>query len=178
MTMQTPSKAKQLLEIVFEGHEVRYALVEGRLLFVQNDIGAAIDLRKSALKRAVRLLDSDEKGGSIFVTPFATQKVKAERVLLDTDGGPQHFASLTESGVYHLILMSRKPAAKRFRKFFTGEVMPQMVKYGSYIPGATPSEQLAWSFGTRSAGRRAPWGCAPANSSPRRAIKPPGPSTS
>lgn len=39
---------------------------------------------------------------------------------------------VSESGLYHLIFKSRKPAAKRFRKWVTGEVLPAIRRTGKY----------------------------------------------
>ena len=41
---------------------------------------------------------------------------------------------ITEDGLYDVILDSRKPEAKRFRKWITSEVLPQIRKTGGYIP--------------------------------------------
>ncbi len=49
-----------------------------------------------------------------------------------TLGGPQKLAIINESGLYSLILMSRKPEAKRFKKWVTSEVLPSIRKTGSY----------------------------------------------
>ena len=65
---------------------------------------------------ATRLLDDDEKG---------VHKV-------DTLGGTQEMAMVNESGLYHLVLMSKKPEAKKFRKWVTEEVLPSIRKTGSY----------------------------------------------
>jgi prophage antirepressor-like protein len=39
---------------------------------------------------------------------------------------------INESGLYNLILSSRKPEAKRFKKWVTSEVLPSIRKTGSY----------------------------------------------
>jgi prophage antirepressor-like protein len=39
---------------------------------------------------------------------------------------------VTESGLYDLIIQSRKPAARKFRKWITSEVLPSLRKYGIY----------------------------------------------
>lgn len=41
---------------------------------------------------------------------------------------------ITESGLYAVILRSDKPNAKKFRKWVTSEVLPQIRKTGGYIP--------------------------------------------
>lgn len=71
---------------------------------------------------AASRLDEDEKG-------VAT---------IDTLGGRQNVKIINESGLYSLILTSRKPEAKRFKKWVTAEVLPTIRKTGGYR-GATPA---------------------------------------
>jgi prophage antirepressor-like protein len=61
-------------------------------------------------------LDSDEKGVSSIHTP----------------GGLQSVSVINESGLYSLILGSRKPEAKKFKKWVTSEVLPAIRKTGAY----------------------------------------------
>ncbi len=73
--------------------------------------------------RALAGLDDDEKGRHTVTTP----------------GGPQRKATINESGLYSLILRSRKPEAKRFKKWVTSEVLPSIRRNGAYVaPNATP----------------------------------------
>lgn len=51
---------------------------------------------------------------------------------MPTPGGPQKLAVINESGLYSLILLSRKPEVKSFRKWITSEVLPSIRKIGSY----------------------------------------------
>jgi prophage antirepressor-like protein len=63
---------------------------------------------------------------------------------VDTPGGPQEVTIITESGLWSLVLTSRKPEAKRFKKWITSEVIPAIRKTGGYMVAAqdeTP-EQL------------------------------------
>lgn len=53
---------------------------------------------------------------------------------METSGGRQDVAMVNESGLYHLIFMSRKPEAKRFRLWVTRELLPQIRRTGSYTP--------------------------------------------
>lgn len=64
---------------------------------------------------AAARLDEDERG----------------LVVVDTLGGPQQMTIINESGLYSIVLTSRKPEAKRFKKWVTSEVLP--VASGSYI---------------------------------------------
>lgn len=68
-----------------------------------------------------RNLDEDEKGTQIVRTP----------------GGQQKTSVISESGLFAAILKSRKPEARKFRKWVTSEVLPSIRKTGSYaMPGA------------------------------------------
>jgi prophage antirepressor-like protein len=64
------------------------------------------------ITRTAESLDADERGRYTVATP----------------GGPQEMLCVTESGLYALTLKSRKPEAKRFRKWVTSEVLPAIRK--------------------------------------------------
>lgn len=51
-----------------------------------------------------------------------------------TRGGTQRANFVSEDGLYDVILDSRKPSARAFRKWVTSEVLPQIRKTGGYIP--------------------------------------------
>lgn len=54
---------------------------------------------------------------------------------LETAGGVQQMYFVNEDGLYDVILDSRKPEAKRFRKWVTSEVLPSIRKHGIYATG-------------------------------------------
>ncbi|KAJ4851709.1 Bro-N domain-containing protein [Xylella fastidiosa subsp. multiplex] len=57
-----------------------------------------------------------------------------------TAGGRQRVNHINESGLYSLIMGSTKPAAKRFKRWVTSEVLPTLRKTGTYsTPGALPT---------------------------------------
>lgn len=65
---------------------------------------------------------------------------------LETSGGVQQANFVTEDGLYDAILDSRKPEAKKFRKWVTSEVLPSIRKHGGYITAQqndTPEEIMA-----------------------------------
>lgn len=68
---------------------------------------------------AISRLDADEKDVSNVYTL----------------GGNQEMTVINESGLYSLILTSRKPEAKTFKKWVTGTVLPAIRKDGAYIMG-------------------------------------------
>ena len=102
----------------FEGATVRLVQIDGEPWFMAADVLSALELDRKALER----LDDDEKGVSSIHTP----------------GGPQEMTVASESGLYGLILGSRKPEAKRFKRWVTGEVLPTIRKTGGYGQQAAP----------------------------------------
>lgn len=96
---------------------VRAVTLEGEPWFVAADVCRALGLGNSSM--AVSKLDEDEKGIS----------------LIDTLGGAQKLGIVNESGLYSLVLGSRKPEAKAFKRWITHEVIPAIRKTGGYIAG-------------------------------------------
>lgn len=66
---------------------------------------------------AASRLDDDEKDALDIIDPI---------------GRKQRLTIINESGLYSIILTSRKPGAKRFRKWVTSEVLPSIRKTGAY----------------------------------------------
>lgn len=55
---------------------------------------------------------------------------------MDTLGGKQQITIINESGLYSLILGSQLPSAKKFKRWVTSEVLPEIRKNGLYsVPG-------------------------------------------
>lgn len=98
----------------FEGNQVRVTTREGEPWFVLADVCHVLEIDNRS--DAARRLDDDEKGVDT----------------VDTLGGSQKMLLVNESGLYSLILTSRKEAAKRFKKWVTAEVLPAIRKTGSY----------------------------------------------
>lgn len=67
-----------------------------------------------------------------------------EHTLNSTEGASNGLPvqAVTESGLYSLILGSRKPEAKAFKRWVTHEVLPAIRKTGRYEIGLSPTEQL------------------------------------
>lgn len=102
--------------------EVRTALINDEPMFCLIDICKALEI-KNATDVAKRL-DEDE----------------LTRLNLGSRAGETNF--ITESGLYAVILRSDKPNAKKFRKWVTAEVLPQIRKTGSYNKPMTTSGQI------------------------------------
>lgn len=61
---------------------------------------------------------------------------------LQTSGGLQQALFVNEDGLYDVILDSRKPEAKKFRKWVTSEVLPSIRKNGAYMTESTIEKAL------------------------------------
>lgn len=105
--------------------EVRTAGTPDNPFFCLADVCRALELDPSAV---VRRLDD----GVISSHPT-----------LDALGRTQKANFVNEDGLYDVILDSRKPEARAFRKWITGEVIPSIRKTGGYIPGDTDEEIMA-----------------------------------
>jgi prophage antirepressor-like protein len=99
----------------FEGNGIRSIIQNDEPWFVLSDVCRVLDIRNA--RDASARLDDDEKGVANT----------------DTLGGAQDMTIINESGLYSLILTSRKPAAKRFKKWITSEVLPTLRRTGVYI---------------------------------------------
>ena len=103
-----------------ESHPVRVVMLDDAPWFVASDVCGVLDYRDAF--NAVRILDADEKDTHNVSTP----------------GGDQRVTIISESGLYALVLRSRKPEARQFRKWVTAEVLPAIRKTGRYEVQVTP----------------------------------------
>ncbi|WP_225548151.1 BRO-N domain-containing protein [Chromobacterium violaceum] len=107
----------------FENHSVRTVLIAGEAWFVASDIALALGYRET--RDMTRTLDPDESA--------------PHNMRVRSDNGVEQDREITiinESGLYSAILRSRKPSAKRFKKWVTSEVLPSIRKTGRYDAAA------------------------------------------
>lgn len=100
---------------------------QGEPWFAAKDVCTCLDIRTND---ALNSLDDDEKGYDTVVTL----------------GGPQQLAFISEPGLYSLVLRSRKPEAKAFKRWVTHDILPSIRKSGGYMaatPDDTPETILA-----------------------------------
>lgn len=110
---------KQLQKVFnYQGQQVRTVNVNGEPWFMANDVCDILEIDSSQTRR----LDDDEKGLRSIQTP----------------GGKQELLAVNEPGLYSLILGSRKPEAKPFKRWVTHEVLPTLRKTGSYTMDKDP----------------------------------------
>lgn len=103
-----------LIPFSYGDRPVRTVQVDGEPWFVAADVCAILGIADP--KSSVRVLDDDEKG--VHSMP--------------TLGGQQDHLVVNEPGLYSLILRSRKPEAKAFKRWITHEVLPALRKTGTY----------------------------------------------
>lgn len=113
---------------IFENPEfgrVRTTVIDGEPWFVAADVCHALDIGNPS--DALNRLDDDE------------------RTLVSIEGASngKPVNGVNEPGLYSLVLGSRKPEAKAFKRWITHEVIPAIRKTGGYHVPQTPAEQMA-----------------------------------
>lgn len=104
-----------MLEVFdYQGQQVRTDYKDEAVWFVAADVCRVLDITNPTM--AVGRLDDDEKGLSS----------------IETLGGDQQMVVVNEAGLYSLILTSRKPQAKEFKRWVTHDVLPSIRKHGLY----------------------------------------------
>lgn len=104
----------------YQGQQVRTVTDEnGQALFVLNDVCAVLGIANP--RNVAGRLDPDMRG------------VRD----MDTPGGRQTLAVVTEPGLYSVIMRSNSAGSAPFRRWVTAEVLPTIRRTGSY--GTTPA---------------------------------------
>lgn len=97
---------------------------EGEAWSIAADVCLALGLGN--VSQTLSYLDDDEKG----------------LITNDTPGGRQSVSIVSEPGLYSLVLRSRKPEAKPFKRWVTHEVLPSIRRHGAYVTPAKVEELL------------------------------------
>lgn len=108
--------------------EVRTIVEDGDIWFVAADVCTVLE--HSDPSKAVAGLDDDEKG----------------RKNVRTLGGQQSMVVVNEPGLYALVIRSRKPEARAFRRWITHDVIPAIRRTGSYRVPDSPAHVLPASY--------------------------------
>lgn len=99
---------------------VRTVEINGEPWIIGKDVALALGYRNP--QEAIRThVDEDDKGVSEILTP----------------GGKQSVPIINESGLYSLVLSSKLPNAKKFRRWVTSEVLPSIRRHGAYMTPET-----------------------------------------
>ena len=101
-----------------ENVSIRTKVIAGEPWFVGKDVCNLLGIANT--KDALSRLDDDERRGVGITDPI---------------GRNQQVNCINESGLYHLIFISRKPEAKTIRRWVTGTVLPSIRRTGSYTVG-------------------------------------------
>lgn len=100
----------------FKGQEVRTVTVNNETYFVGKDVADILGYAKARNAIASHVDDEDKKDAPIQ----------------GTLGGTQNMTIINESGLYSLILSSKLPQAKEFKRWVTSEVLPAIRKHGMF----------------------------------------------
>ncbi len=97
----------------YESKKVRTVIKDGEPWFVLKDVCVVLGITNPTV--VSNRLEEDE------VTKYNLGGLSGDSNIIN------------ESGLYSVILLSRKPEAKRFKKWITSEVLPEIRKTGSYL---------------------------------------------
>ena len=107
--------------------KVRTIEIDGEPYFIGRDVAMILGY-KNPLDALMKHVDSEDKGVANC----------------DTLGGTQEMTVINESGLYSLILSSKLPKAKEFKRWVTSEVLPSIRKTGTYsTPNMSEMEMIA-----------------------------------
>lgn len=115
---------------VFHGQEVRTVTINNEPWFVGKDVAQILGYTEPH-KAIARHVDSDDG---------------MKHPLTDSLGRIQETIIINESGLYSLILSSKLPQAKEFKRWVTSEVLPQIRHQGAYVPENLPEEAFIALF--------------------------------
>lgn len=136
----------EIVPFEFEGAAVRVLTIDGEPWWVATDLCTVLGIGNA--RQAVSQLDSDE----VSQVPVTTN---------DGSGRVLPTNIVNEPGMYSLVLRSRKPEAKEFKRWIKWEVLPQIRKTGGYgvremtkleaLHAAIESEEARMAAETRAA---------------------------
>lgn len=114
--------SNSITPFIYDEHPVRVVDIAGNPWFVASDVLTILEVDRTSLRR----LDDDEKGVDSIHTP----------------GGEQQVNVVSEAGLYSLILGSRKPEARMFKRFVTHDILPSIRRHGGYLTPEATEEAL------------------------------------
>ncbi|WKB79166.1 Bro-N domain-containing protein [Bacillus glycinifermentans] len=112
----------------YKGNNVRTLTDDGEIWFVAKDVCGILEISNS--RQALSRLDDDEKAD----------------VILNDGRQNRNFSIVNEPGLYTLILSSRKPEAKQFKRWVTHEVLPSIRMNGMYVADDATREQKLFNY--------------------------------
>lgn len=112
----------ELQNFNFENQQVRTLLIDNIPYFVGKDVAEVLGYSNPQKALRDHVDEEDKKMGERNVTPS----------IIDNLGREQFPVYINESGLYSLVLSSKLPSAKQFKRWITSEVLPSLRKTGSY----------------------------------------------
>lgn len=109
----------------YENSEIRTVEKDGEPWFVGKDVAAVLGYAKPE-NAIARHVDDEDKS----ITPFQGTAYETRATIIN------------ESGLYSLILSSKLPNAKKFKRWVTNEVLPSIRKHGAYMTDQTLEQAL------------------------------------
>ena len=108
--------------------DVRIIQIGSEPWFVGKDVATALGYGegKSLANAVANHVDVEDKGVTKMMTP----------------GGKQNVTIINESGLYSLIMSSKLPQAKAFKRWVTSEILPAIRKHGAYLTDNALEEAL------------------------------------
>ena len=119
--------SNQIKSFDFEGEQVRTISIEDEPWFVGRDVAEILGYSKARNAIATHVDDEDKKDAPIQ----------------GTLGGTQNMTVINESGLYSLIISSKLPTSKKFKRWVTSEVLPAIRKHGAYMTDQKIEEILS-----------------------------------
>lgn len=115
----------ELTQFTYGDSSLRVVEIDSQPWFVAKDVCGILELANH--RSSIALLDEDEKGVHT----------------MDSPSGSQEMTVISEPGLYSLILRSRKPEAKAFKRWVTHEVLPSIRRHGMYATESVVDAMLA-----------------------------------
>jgi prophage antirepressor-like protein len=120
---EAPATLQDIMYI--SNQHVRTVIINGEPWFVAKDVCDILDIKNPSDTLRKNLSDWEKGVDTIY-----------------TLGGPQQMGIVNESGLYHLIFISRKPEAEAFRRWVTQDLLPTLRKTGRYEIGTPRRKRL------------------------------------
>ena len=111
----------------FEANEVRTVVINDEVWIVAKDVAETLGYSKARNAISSHVDEEDKKDAPIQ----------------GSLGGTQSMTVINQSGVISLALSSKLPSARKFKRWVTSEVIPSVLKHGSYqVKQLSPTEML------------------------------------
>lgn len=105
---------------------IRTVEIDGEIWFVGKDVAEKLGYKDTVNALKSHVDEEDKRRGCRITTPSGTQEMTI----------------INESGLYSLVLSSKLPRAKAFKRWITSEVIPSIRKHGAYMTLETAEQML------------------------------------